>query len=126
MRRLLLLVLSLSAPLRAEWTLVGGTDEFTVYVDKASIVEDANTVQMWALIDYANAQQWSDYLTYRSLETERQFDCAGAQQHTLSSSFHREPMATRESVFTVPGGTSWRPVGPEGSDQLLWKFACKK
>jgi Surface-adhesin protein E len=119
-------MLLLSAPAWAEWTLVGGGDEFKVYVDKATIVEAANTVQMWALVDYATAQQWSDYLTYRSLKTQKEFDCEGAQQHTLTSLFHREPMASRESVFTLPGGTSWRPVAPDSIDQVLWEFACKK
>lgn len=126
MKRSILVLLLLSTSAWAEWTLVGGNDEVKVYVDRATVAENGNTVRIWALFDYATAQQWSDYLTYWSRKTQAEFDCAKAQQHTQTSLLHRERMGGGESVYTVPAGTSWRPVAPGSIDEVLWRFACKQ
>jgi hypothetical protein len=125
MKKSILVLFLLSNAAWAEWTLVGGNDELKVYVDRATVVENGNTVQMWALFDYATAQQWSDYLTYWSRKTQTEFDCTGAQQHTQTSLLHRERMGGGDSVYTVPSGISWQPVTPGSIDEVLWKFACK-
>ena len=126
MKKLILVLLLLSTPAWAEWTRVDVNEDSDVYVDLATIHKQANIVNMWALLDYKTAHQWSDYLLYWSMKTQREFDCDAGQVHTLNSLFHFEHMGNGQSVYTVPGGTSWRPVPPDSIDAILWKFACKQ
>lgn len=125
MRKSLLMLLLLSTSAAAEWTFVGDGEALKIYVDRSSVVENGSVVRMWALVDYATVQQWSDYLSYRSLKTHRAFDCSGARQHTQSSLLHREQMGSGESVYAVPVGSSWQPVTAGSIDEVLWNFACK-
>ena len=50
MKKLLLVLLLVSAPAWAEWTLVGGNDNFDFYADLATIRKKGNTVKMGAFI----------------------------------------------------------------------------
>ena len=126
MKKLILVLLLLSTHALADWTRVDRNDDLDAYVDPATIHKQANIVNMWALLDYKTAHQWSDYLLYWSMKTQREFDCDAGQVHTLNSLFHFEHMGNGQSVYTAPGGTSWRPVPPDSIDEVLWKFACKQ
>ena len=126
MKKLILVLLLLSTHALADWTRVDRNDDLDAYVDPATIHKQANIVNMWALLDYKTAHQWSDYLLYWSMKTQKEFDCDAGQVHTLNSLFHFEHMGNGKSVYTVPGGTSWRPVPPDSIDEVLLKFACKQ
>ncbi len=126
MKKLLFVLLLLSAPACAEWTRVDADEELDAYVDLATIHKQANIVGMWALLDYKTSRQWSDYLLYWSMKTQKEFDCDAGQYHTLNSVLHFEHMGDGPGVYEVPGGASWRRVPLEGIDGVLWKFACKQ
>lgn len=124
MKKLVFVLLLLSTPAWAEWTRVHGNEDLDAYVDLATIRRQGNVVEMWVLFDYKNDQHWSE-LVYWSAKTQREYDCDTERHHTLKTSFHSAPMGSRESSYTVPGGTSWGPVPPDSIDEILWKFACK-
>ena len=126
MKKLILVLLLLSTHALADWTRVDRNDDLDAYVDPATIHKQANIVNMWALLDYKTAHQWSDYLLYWSMKTQKEFDCDAGQVHTLNSVFHFEHMGNGQSVYTVPGGTSWRPLPADSIDAILCKFACKQ
>ncbi len=126
MKKLMLVLLLLSTPAWAEWTRVDRNDDLDAYVDLATIHKQANIVDMWALLDYQTAHQWSDYLLYWSMKTQKEFDCDAGKYHTLDSMLHFEHMGNGQSVYTVPGGTSWRPVPADSVEAVLWRFACKQ
>ena len=124
MKKLVLVLLLLSTPALAEWTRVHGNEDLDAYVDLATIRRQGNVVEMWVLFDYKNDQHWSE-LVYWSAKTQREYDCDRERHHTLKTLFHSASMGSRESSYTVPGGTSWGPVPPGSIDEVLWKFACK-
>jgi hypothetical protein len=126
MKKLLVVLLLLNTPAWAEWTRVDANEDLDAYVDLATIHRKANIVGMSALLDYKTSHQWSDYLLYWSMKTQKEFDCDAGQYHTLNSVLHFEHMGAGPSVYEVPGGASWRPVPVEGIDEFLWKFACKQ
>lgn len=125
MRKLVLLLL-LGTAARADWTRVEGNDELDAYVDPATIRRQANLVEVWALLDYKSAHQWSDYLVYRSTKTHKEYDCASGHYRTLDSAFHFDHMGAGQSIFSVPSGTSWRPVLPDSVEAMLQQFACRQ
>ena len=125
MKNLAFVLLLLSTPAWAEWTRVDGNEDSDAYVDLATIRKHGNVLNVWVLLDYKTAHQWSDLL-YWSLKTQREYDCDGKRQHTLNSLFHSEHMGSGESVYTVPGGTSWAALPPDSIDETLWKFTCKQ
>ena len=126
MKNLAFVLLVLGTSAWAEWTRVDRNEDADVYVDLSTIGRQGNIVRMWVLFDYATAQQWSDYLTYWSRKTQKEYDCDREHQRTLDSFLHSTHMASVESNYTVPSGTSWGPVPPDSIDAALWKFACKK
>ena len=125
MKKLMLVLLLLSAPASAEWTRVDDNEDLDAYVDRATIHRQTNIVGMWALLDYKSSRQWSDYLLYWSMKTQKEFDCDAAQYRTLESELHFEHMGTGPSVYTIPGGVSWQTMPADSFDVALWKFACK-
>jgi len=125
MKRIIIVLLLSSASALADWTRVDGNDDQDTYVDPATIHRQANTVDLWALLDYKTSHQWSDYLLYWSLKAEKEFDCDAGQYRTLETLLHFEHMGNGQSVYTVPGGTLWQPVPADSLDAVLWKVACK-
>jgi hypothetical protein len=125
MKKLAFVLLLLTTPAWAEWTRVDVNEDSDAYIDLATIGRRGNIVKVWVLFDYKTNHQWSE-LVYWSLKTQREYDCDGKRHHTLNSLFHSERMGGGESVYTVPGGTSWGPVPPDSIDEVLWTFACKQ
>ena len=126
MKKLILALLLSSAPALAEWTRVDVNEDLDAYVDRATVHKQENMVNIGVMVDYKTAQQWTDYLLYWSLITQKQFDCDARKVHTLDSLLYSERMGRGSNVYTVPGGASWRPVPAEGVDATFWKAACKQ
>jgi surface-adhesin protein E len=126
MKKLGLMLLLLGNTAAADWTRVGGNEELDAYVDLATIHRQANLVDVRALFDYKSAHQWSDYLLYWSTRTQKQFDCDDRLVRTRESAFHFDHMGVGQSIYTVPGGATWRPVAPDSIDAVLRQFACKQ
>lgn len=126
MKKLIFMLLLLSNTAGAEWTRVEATEELDAYVDLATLHRQGNLVDMLALFDYKSAHQWSDYLLYWSTKTQKEYDCDSERYRTLNSAFHFDRMGAGQSIYTVPGGTSWRPVVPDSIDAVLRQFVCKQ
>jgi hypothetical protein len=126
MKKLIFVLLLLSNTAGAEWTRVETTEELDAYVDLATLHRQGNLVDLLALFDYKSAHQWSDYLLYWSTKTQKEYDCDSERYRTLNSAFHFDHMGAGQSIYTVPGGTSWRPVLPDSIDAVLRQFACKQ
>jgi len=124
MKKLGFMLLLLGNTAAADWTRVGGNEELDAYVDLATIHRQANIVDVRALFDYKSAHQWSDYLLYWSTRTQREFDCDIRRVRTRESTFHFDHMGAGQSIYTMPGGATWRPVAPDSIDAVLCQFAC--
>ncbi len=125
MKNLLLILSLVSTCASAEWTRVAGNEDLDAYVDVATLRKREHIVEVWVLLDYKTSQQWSDYLLYWSMKSQKEYDCKEARQHTLSSALHFAHMGERDSVYTVPGSTAWGYLLPASVDEMLWIFACK-
>ena len=119
----LLAVVSNSA--MAEWVEVGATAIFTAYVDPATLRKTGNMVKMWDAMDFSITQT-STGKQFRSIKSQREFDCKELSIRVLYTRFYTLKMGDGNVVFTSNVVRDWAPVSPESIDEILWKFACGK
>ena len=124
MKKLVFIPLLISAPALAEWTSVGGTDDFDNYADLATIRKKGDTVKMWVLIDFKTAQRIGRK-TRLSSKRQDECDCDGERSRTLYFSWHSGNMGGGNVVHSNASPSEWQPVAPESIDEGLWKIACK-
>ena len=127
-RLMLVLILAMIATAaRAEWTAMGGTDEFTTYVDRATIRRSGNLVKMWELFDY-NSVQTKFGLAYSILSVmyQDEYDCKNEQIRRLAFVWHDGNMGSGKAVFSDSDTGKWSPIAPGSIALTLWKVACGK
>ena len=124
---LILLLVLVSTPAWAEWTRVGGGDNFDTYADFATIRKRGNTVKMWTLYDFKTAQQVGGTPPYLSQKFQQEYDCDGERTRFLAFSEHSGHMGDGNVVYFKDDARSrWVPVPPESVVEALWKVACGK
>jgi hypothetical protein len=121
-----LLVLS-SGPVYAEWVTVSVIDQAgaTVYVDPDTIHRNGGRVTMWELIDYGTIQTVKG-ISFLSARLQREYDCAGDLNRTLTLTKLSGSMGTGTVVLFTSDKQKWEPVDPGSIAKRLWKFACDK
>jgi hypothetical protein len=115
---------SCKSPPVAEWVVFEVTPEATIYVDAASIQQEGDRAEMWALIDYKEPQPdktgkrvLSDKLRYR-------YDCKAKQFSITATSAHAGPMASGETINVNPDPPQVAPVPPGTTAERMWERAC--
>lgn len=120
---LLLAVVSNSAV--AKWVEVGATPIFTAYADPATIHKAGRKVKMWDAMDFSITQT-AVGKQFRSIQSQREFDCNESSIRLLYSRFYTRQMGNGDVVLTSNIVRDWAPVSPDSIDEILWKFACGK
>lgn len=120
----LILVLMSSTAL-ADWTNIGETSSFIVYVNYSSIHKFGTNFKMWHIKDYKDVQKKS-YGTFLSAKELYEYDCEGEQVRILSSSLFSGNMGNGEVIYDSGKVETWFPVPPESNFEGLWKVACGK
>ena len=128
MNRLLLglMLLVTAGAASAEWTRVGVTGDFILYVDKATIRRNGNLVKMWDLLDYKTVQKSAGdaYLTQKS---QREYDCKEEKERILAFSWFDGQMGNGKVVYSSSETSmKWSPIEPESAAETQWKIACGK
>ena len=110
----------------AEWTRVGGTDEFTVYADIATIRRNGNVVKMWNLQDFKTAQKNTHY-SYLSKRMQTEYDCKEEKLRLLAFTWFDGQMGSGKVVYSASETSmKWDPTQPGSVGETLWKIACGK
>ena len=112
---------------QAEWSRVGAGDNYTTYVDTASLRKNNNIVKIWTLDDFKTAKSrltpGLDLKTYFSSTHLLEFDCKEEYFNILYSLLYEQPMAKGEIIDSdnVP---SKSPVVPGSVGELIFGLAC--
>ena len=127
MKRLLmgLLLVVTAGAASAEWTRVGATDGYFVYVDRATIRRNGNLVKMWDLRDYKTLRTVAGD-SYLSSKTQWEFDCKEERLRVLAFSWYSGQMGHGIGIFSNSDTQKWEPTTPESMGEILWKIACGK
>lgn len=126
MKKLLsfLILIVVSSSSMAEWILIGGNDNFTLYSDPATVVESGSMVKMLRLTDFKTVQR-IDSKYYLSTKRQDEYDCVKEQYRIIYVNAYTENMGEGNVVMKVvnkPG--YWKLILPGSQGEAAWKFAC--
>ena len=125
MKYLLALLMLFASPAWAEWTVSGGSDEFTQYIDIATIRRNGNFVKMWDLKDFKTVEKISDY-SFLSQKVQSEYDCKEERERLLAFSWFSGKMGSGTVVYSDNDPTKWIPIQPDSVAETLWKIVCGK
>ena len=128
MKRLLMgqMLLVTATAASAEWTVVaGGNNEFTLYLDMATIRRNGNLVKLWDLMDYKTTQEFSNH-SFLSTKQQTEYDCKEERGRQLAYSFFSGQMGSGKNVNTNNDTGKWAPIQPGSVGEAKWKIACGK
>ncbi|WP_211923333.1 surface-adhesin E family protein [Pseudoduganella ginsengisoli] len=82
----------------AEWTRIGRGANPEVYVDLASVKEEANGRSAWVMRNYSKGQTAPDGKPYRSVRTQHVYACKDHTATLQAQSFYPDAMGKGEAV----------------------------
>ncbi len=119
----MLLLVGVSTNVFAEWTKVGGTDDYFAYVNLATIRRHGDTAKMWSLMDYKVVQEVAQD-RYLSDESQSEYNCTEEQYRTVTYTWYSDNMGIGKQIHTNSNGSKWEPVRPGSVIETLLKVAC--
>ena len=128
MKYLLVLVMLIASPAWAEWTLIGSNDEFTQYIDIATIRRNGNFVKIWSLPDNKRViTSPSSGISYLSEKSYWEYDCKEGRSRVLAFTWFSGQMGNGTVVYSnSETSMKWFPVQPGSMGETLGKIACGK
>ena len=124
----ILFVILASGIARAEWMLVGSTDQADFYVDKTTVVKQGSKSKMWSMQNLKKGMVYQGNLVL-STKDYQEFDCQLQTMRLLSSTAYSKSMGSGAVVLNIDGEKNLQkptPVAPETPGRTLWKVACNK
>lgn len=117
----------LASSAQAEWILLGRSEAFRVYLDKASIKKNGSLVQTVQLMDFVTAQWIDARQVIGSLKTLVEYDCSQLRTRTLAVEANSEQMGEGKLISSekLPD-PQWENVQAGTTDERAWKTACGK
>lgn len=112
------------APARASWVGVAENDEIRVFASRATLVRQGSLVKMWALLDYDTPQKAAQG-TFRSAQTQDEYDCAERRTRLLVVTRHEGRMGSGKVLHTDRTVGDWEDLPADGLLPILWRFACR-
>lgn len=110
-----------------KWVEVGRNSTVTSYANPATIRKTGNWVKMWHISEWhTGTQVTNNGKSFISAKIQQEYDCKEQQSRQLAYSLHSDYMGGGESVYSESNSDKWKPVSPESTEEVLWKFACKK
>lgn len=108
---------------KAGWTLITSSDDTLVYM-KPAPSSGGKLRRVWTAYDSARRLQRGG-LTFRSVKSLGEFDCARRLSRVLEETFHEAP-ALQSEGRTIPGWvpTEWQPVEPGSVGAIRMAYAC--
>ena len=117
----------LAGSVQAEWSQLGRTDTFRLYLDQKLIQKSGDFVQVWQLIDFTVAQ-WADARTaVGSIKNLIEYDCTQPRLRTLAAEAYTEQMGAGRLVANERlSDPLWENVAPGSTAAQIRKIACGK
>jgi hypothetical protein len=125
---LVLLLLTVSTTVSAEWTRVSGSPDgdMTVYVDYGTIKKKGNKVKMWNMYDFKTVQI-SVNKNLLSSVNRVEYDCEEETGRTLDFYWYSRNMRNGEIVFSLTNQKDEpESILPGSINEGLLKIACGK
>jgi hypothetical protein len=111
----------------AEWMVVAKNKEFTTYVDRTTIHNSGDTVNIVTMYDYKNVQtNLPDKSFYISIQSQRKFDCVQDKSMMISYSLYKHNMGKGKSSSIRSKFKEWVSVSAKSPEFSLLKIACDK
>ena len=107
------------------WTLVGGNDSATAYVNLADIRKTGDRARLWTLISYQKAIALPDGECLSDM-TQEEFNCIKEQRRTLYYSCHTKNMGAGKVISSDPKPHDWHPISSKSMSKILFEIACEK
>ena len=123
MRKFVVVLLLLSTPAWAEWTLVGDSDASDIYADLATIRKQGDMVKMWSLYDLKTARPFAG-TPYLSSKDQDEYDCQRQRTRFLSYSVHSGNMGSGRIIYSDAEPGKWTALPAGSVVEALWKTAC--
>jgi hypothetical protein len=111
---------ALSMPAQAMWVTVTRTENTTVYVDSASIMQIGTHKRIWVVYDLTQ----QDVEGQQSVRSYIEYDCAETKYKTLSATSHASRMGNGPVLKSLPVPGDWKPVTQDALSRQLYSFAC--
>ena len=111
-------VLSFSAG--AEWTYIAGTDEYSVYIDFATIKQTSNGYGAWTLHNYTPPVKDG----VLSLVGLNEFDCKEEKVRSLQGTQYSGPMGRGAAFGGFNTTSEWNYVSPGSIGEQKLREAC--
>ena len=131
MKRMLVLLMLVSLPARAEWVevMTGEQDgnSNTIYIDSGTLRKTSDGRRMWAMFSYEKRTQVEGngrLHYYRSSRVLYEFDCQDKRVRSLEGLFYTEPMLKGYMVVQHVNPTLWDFPRPNSVWEQLLKGAC--
>ena len=117
----------LAGSVQAEWSQLGRTDTFRLYLDQKLIQKSGDFVQVWQLMDFTVAQ-WADARTaVGSIKNLIEYDCTQPRLRTLAAEAYTEQMGAGRLVANERlSDPQWEDVAPGSTAEQIRKIACGK
>lgn len=117
----------LAGSVQAEWSQLGRTDTFRLYLDQKLIQKSGDFVQVWQLMDFTVAQ-WADARTaVGSIKNLIEYDCTQPRLRTLAAEAYTEQMGAGRLVANERlSDPLWESVAPGSTAEQIRKIACGK
>jgi hypothetical protein len=131
MKRMLILLMLVSLPARAEWVevMTGEKDgaSSTIYIDSGTLRKTSDGRRMWVMYSYEKRTQVEgngrlDY--YKSSRVLEEFDCQDKRIRSLEGLFYTEPMLKGSMVVQYVNPTRWEFQRPNSVGEGLLKGVC--
>jgi hypothetical protein len=111
----------------AEWMAVANNTEFTTYVDRTTIHNDGDTVNIVTMYDYKNVQtNLPDETFYNSIQSQRKFDCVQDKSMMISYSLYKNNMGKGKLSSIRSKYNEWISVSANSPEYNLLRIACDK
>jgi hypothetical protein len=121
-----LLLLIFSTYIFAEWTIQGGNDDTTLYIDFQSMRKEGQIIDLWNMIDNKTIQVNGDY-KYLSEKNHFEYDCEKETLRILDGSFYADHIGKGDTVFEQLNLKEKPEKITTGTmTEVLWKIACDK
>jgi hypothetical protein len=123
---MIVVAMMISTSARAEWTDIGGGNQFRLYIDFATIRIKGTRVKVWTLLDFTTIQSYNG-LSYLSSITQTEFDCSEESAAVRAGARYSGNMGGGKVVHSqAMPNASFSPVIPNSIGDNELKTACAR
>ena len=126
---LLLLMISTTSVVFAEWTRVTGSfdGDMTVYADFGTIKRKGHKVKVWDLYDFKTVKESGGGKRYLSSLGRSEYDCEEETVRMLDLHGYSGNMKTGHNVFSNTNiQNQSTSIRPDTIEEVVFKIACYK